>query len=64
MKAKLQLQLDQVKADRARLLEIFRELSVQLDLRKEELDEMIKRAKDDDLPGDFRLGLLPPEAKK
>ena len=61
----LREQLEQVKADRSRLMEILRELSVQLDLRKEELAEMIQRAKkDDDLPGDFHLGLYPPEAKK
>lgn len=61
----LREQLEQVKTDRSRLLEILRELSVQLDLRKDELEEMIERAKkDDDLPEDFHLGLLHPEAKK
>jgi hypothetical protein len=55
--AKREALLEQVKADRARLLEILREFSVELNLRKEELDEMIKRAKDDDdLPEDFHLG--------
>ena len=63
--AKREAELEQVKADRARLLEILREFSVALDLCKEELDEMIKRSKDDDdLPEHFHLGLFPPEATK
>ena len=66
---KLEADLEEVRMDRARLLEILREICVQLDLRKEELGEMIERAKDGEylpgeglglLPEDFHLGLYPP----
>jgi hypothetical protein len=57
----LEAELSTLKEDRARLLEIFREFSMELDLCKEELVEMVERAKDnDDLPTNFHLGLTPP----
>jgi hypothetical protein len=41
--ARLEAELEQVKEDRARLLQIFSEICSQLDLRKEELEEMMRR---------------------
>jgi hypothetical protein len=39
----LEVELEEVKADRARLLQILKEICTQLDLRKEELDQMNER---------------------
>lgn len=64
-KDEMEEELERLRDDRARLLQILSEICVALDLCKEELGEMIQRAKDDDsLPEDFYLGLYPPEAKK
>jgi hypothetical protein len=41
--ARLEAELEKVKEDRARLLQILEEICTQLDLRKEELEEMAQR---------------------
>jgi hypothetical protein len=41
--AQLEAELDEVKEDRDRLLQILREIYVQLDLRREELNQMAQK---------------------